>query len=71
MGTGKDISIKDLSQIIAKETGFEGTIKWDRTKPDGTPQKKLNVDRINKLGWHAKISLEEGIRKTIKEYKKI
>ncbi len=71
VGTGKDISIKDLSQIIAKETGFEGTIKWDRTKPDGTPQKKLNVDRINKLGWHAKISLEEGIRKTIKEYKKI
>ena len=71
VGTGKDISIKDLSIMIANQTGFKGNIVWDTSKPDGTPRKKLNVDKINQLGWHAQISLEEGIRKTIMEYKKI
>ncbi len=70
VGTGKEISIKSLSEMIANEFGFKGTIKWDKSKPDGTPRKKLNVDKINKLGWHAKIDLKKGIEETIIEYKK-
>ena len=68
IGTGKDISIKELARIIAQETGFKGNILWDQTKPDGTFRKVLDVGRINKLGWKAKISLSDGIRKTIFEY---
>ena len=53
---------------MLKETGFKGNILWDQTKPDGTFRKVLDVGRIDKLGWKAKISLSEGIRKTIFEY---
>ncbi len=68
VGTGKDISIKDLSEKIAKYTGFKGEIIWDSTKPDGTPKKQLNCQRINDLGWSASISLDEGIKETISNY---
>ena len=67
VGTGKDISIFDLANKIAKIINYEGEIIWDKNKPDGTPRKLLNVERINKLGWHSKIDLEEGIRMTIKD----
>ena len=67
VGTGIDISIKDLALSIAKITNYEGDIYWDTSKPDGTPKKLLDVSRINKLGWEYKIKLEEGIRKTISE----
>ena len=70
VGTGKEISIKELAKIIAKETGFKGNILWDQTKPDGTFRKVLDVGRIDELGWKAKISLSEGIKKTIVEYNK-
>ena len=68
VGTGKDISIKDLTEIISKEYAFNGKINWDKSKPDGTPKKVLNIERIRNLGWKPKISLIEGIRMTIKDY---
>ncbi len=71
IGTGKDISIKELSLRIAKETGFMGEIIWDHNKPDGTPKKQLNIEKIKKLGWHPKINLDEGIKSTIELYKKL
>ena len=69
VGTGKDISIKELTEIISKEYGFNGKINWDRSKPDGTPKKKLNIERIRNLGWEPKIGLIEGIKMTIKDFK--
>ena len=65
VGTGKDISIKELALKIAKFTDFKGRISWDITKPDGTPKKQLDINAISSLGWKPKISLDEGIRKTI------
>ena len=69
IGTGKEISIKELAYKIAKLTDFNGDILWDNSKPDGTPQKRLDVQRINNLGWTYKITLDDGIRKTIENYK--
>ena len=68
VGTGNDISIKDLAILIAAKIGFKGKIIWDKSKQDGTPRKLLDVTRINKLGWNASISLERGIEETIKSY---
>ena len=65
IGTGTDISIKDLASKIAFLTNFKGEILWDKSKPNGTPKKLLDVSRINKLGWKAKINLDDGIKKTI------
>ncbi len=62
IGTGKDLTIKLLSEIIQKITGFEGEVIWDTSKPDGTPRKLLDVSKLNSLGWKAKIELEEGIK---------
>ena len=64
IGTGHDLSIKDLALLIQKITGHQGDIDWDSSKPDGTPRKLMDVSRINKLGWKARIGLEEGIKKT-------
>ena len=69
VGTGKDISIKELASKISEKIGFKGNIIWDKTKPDGTPKKLLNVDKLKKMGWEPLISLDEGINKTIKEYR--
>ena len=54
VGTGIDISIKELAHLAAEVVGFNGQIEWDRSKPDGTPQKLLDVSRINNIGWQAK-----------------
>ena len=70
VGTGSDIKIKDLAFLIAQKIGYEGEIIWDTSKPDGTPRKLLDVSKINKLGWFAKTTLEEGIKVTINSYKK-
>ena len=70
VGTGIDISIKDLSKKIAKVVNYEGEIIWDHSKPDGTPKKQLNINKIKSLGWEPKISLDEGIKKTIEEITK-
>ena len=68
IGTGKDISILELANMIKEEVGFNGIIKFDTTKPDGTPRKLLDVSKINALGWTAKTPLREGIQKTIQWY---
>ena len=70
VGTGKDISIKELALKISKKVGYEGKIIWDTSKPDGTPKKLLNVDKLINMGWEPLISLEEGINRTIKEFNK-
>lgn len=64
IGTGEDLSIAELAEIIKNIVGFEGEIKYDSSKPDGTPRKLLDVSRIHNLGWKHKTSLEEGIKKT-------
>ena len=69
IGTGVDISIKDLAQKIAEVSGFKGEIHWDTSKPDGTPRKVLEVSRIKQLGWSPRVTLEEGIASTIRWYK--
>jgi len=61
IGTGKDISIKELAELIKKITGFDGNIVYDPSKPDGTPRKLLDVSKMNNLGWQARTSLEKGI----------
>ncbi len=68
IGFGKDISIKDLSELISNEIGFEGEIFWDLSKPDGTPQKLLDISRAHKLGWSPSINIKDGIKKTIEIY---
>lgn len=64
VGTGKDCTIKELAETIAKVVGFDGQICFDTSKPDGTPQKLLDISRITALGWTARISLEEGLKQT-------
>ena len=68
VGTGKDLSILDLATKIKDIVGFSGEIKWDTSKPDGTPKKLLDVSKINNLGWRAKTSLSEGIKRTYSWY---
>jgi len=68
IGTGEDITIGELSQKVAETVGFKGEIQWHTTKPDGTPQKLLNVSRLHHLGWRHKTSLEEGLRLTYEEF---
>ena len=65
IGIGEDLSISELAQMISRLSGFSGGIEWDRSKPDGTPRKVLDVSRIRRLGWEPKISLESGISSTI------
>jgi GDP-L-fucose synthase len=69
VGTGEDISILDLANLIKRIVGFEGVIKTDITLPDGTPRKLLDVSRLSNLGWKAETTLEEGIRRTYEELK--
>jgi GDP-L-fucose synthase len=64
VGWEKDVSIRELSEIICEITGFAGKLRFDQTKPDGTPQKMLSTAKLRKLGWEPKIGLREGIRRT-------
>lgn len=68
VGTGEDVSIRELAELIARIVGFQGELVFDTSKPDGTPRKLLDVSRLHALGWRAKISLEEGIRSTYEWY---
>lgn len=68
VGVGQDVTIAELADVIAGVTGFRGQIVWDTSKPDGTPQKLLDVSRLTELGWSSSISLEEGIRETYDWY---
>lgn len=69
VGTGTDVTIKELAQTISNVVGFTGEIMWDKSKPNGTPRKILNIDRIKELGWAPKISLRQGIASTYAWYK--
>ena len=69
IGSGEDLSIKELASTVARAAGFTGQIQWDSSKPDGTPRKVLDVSRIKALGWKPTITLEEGIASTIAWYK--
>ncbi len=68
IGTGEDVTIAELAKLIKKIIGYNGEIKFDTTKPDGTPRKCMDVSKINSLGWRAEISLEEGIAKVYQWY---
>ena len=68
VGSGIDITIKDLAIMIADLVGYRGEIRWDSRKPDGTPRKMLDVSRLTSLGWNNKISLREGMQMTIKQF---
>lgn len=64
VGTGRDVTIRELTEIVAKETGYRGRVEWDASMPDGTPRKLLDVSRMSALGWSAGIGLREGIAAT-------
>ena len=70
VGTGTDLSILELAQLVARIVGYTGSIQKDISKPDGTPRKLMDVSKINAMGWKARISLEEGIRMVYGEYQK-
>jgi GDP-L-fucose synthase len=65
VGTGVDLSIRELAEAVAAATGFRGAITWDPSKPDGTPKKQLDVSRLTALGWRARIPLAEGLASTV------
>ena len=67
-GTGKELSIKQLAELVAEVIGYQGEILWDTTKPNGTPRKLLDVGKAEKLGWHYKTELEEGIRLSYEDF---
>lgn len=69
IGTGQDLTIKELADKVAAVAGFVGEIEWDRSKPDGTPRKVLDVAKVKTLGWEPTITLDEGIASTISWYK--
>ena len=69
VGTGVDLSIRELAQAVAAATGFAGEINWDSSKPDGTPRKQLDVSRLAALGWRAHIPLAEGLASTVAEFR--
>ncbi len=69
VGTGKDITIKKLAEMVARICEFHGDISWDKTKPDGTPKKQLNINKIISLGWEPKIKLEDGVRNAIDDFR--
>ena len=68
IGTGEDLTIKELAELISRLAGFQGVIEWDSSKPDGTPRKVLDVTKAKSLGWSPEISLEDGIASTIEWY---
>ena len=69
IGTGKELTIRRLSELVAEAVGFEGTIEFDSTKPDGTPRKLIDVTKLHSLGWTHKVEIEEGVRKLYEWYR--
>ncbi|MFY9304143.1 MAG: GDP-L-fucose synthase [Rhodoluna sp.] len=70
VGTGQDLSIRQIAELVAKAVGYEGETQWDQTKPDGTPRKVLDISRIESMGWAPKVALEDGIRLAVADFKK-
>ena len=69
VGTGNELTIRELSEIIVKTVGFEGEVAFDVTKPDGTPRKLIDVDKLHRLGWTHKVEIEDGVRKLYEWYR--
>jgi len=69
VGTGRDVTIREIAETIADVVGFTGSTEWDTTKPDGTPQKLLDVSKLAQAGWTARIDLEAGLRSTVQWYR--
>ena len=69
VSTGVDLAIRELAKAVAPATGFQGEIRWDATKPDGTPKKPLDVCRLADLGWRARIPLAQGLRSTLAQFR--
>ena len=69
IGTGKELTIRELSELVVKAVGFEGTVEFDASKPDGTMRKLIDVSKLHSLGWHHKIEIEEGVQKLFNWYK--
>ena len=69
VGTGKELSIRELAEKVVAEVGFKGELRWDATKPDGTPRKLTDVTKLHNLGWHHKIEIDEGVHKLYEWYK--
>jgi GDP-L-fucose synthase len=69
VGWGRDLSIRELAETVRDATGFKGEIRWDATKPDGTPRKLLDTSRLTALGWTPRIGLAEGIRRTVADFR--
>jgi GDP-L-fucose synthase len=68
VGTGEDLTVRELARLVQQVVGHEGEIRWDETKPDGTPRKLLDVSRLRNLGWRPQIPLEQGVRSTYEWY---
>ena len=68
VGTGKEITIRQLSELVVKTVGFEGEVIFDDTKPDGTPRKLIDVEKLHRLGWTHKVEIEEGVKKLFEWY---
>ena len=64
IGTGEDVTIRELAEIVSRVLGYTGSLVFDTSKPDGTPRKLMDVSKLHSLGWHHTTSLEEGIRRT-------
>lgn len=69
MGTGKELTIRELSQLVAKAVDFKGVVEFDATKPDGTPRKLIDVSKLHSLGWHHKVEIDEGVRRLFDWYR--
>ena len=69
VGTGKELTIRQLSELVVKAVGFEGEVEFDASKPDGTMRKMIDVSKLHRLGWHHKIEIEEGVQKLFDWYK--
>jgi GDP-L-fucose synthase len=68
VGTGKELTIKALANLVKDIVGFEGEIIWDTTKPNGTPRKLIDVSKLHSLGWHHKVEIEDGVKKLYEWY---
>jgi GDP-L-fucose synthase len=68
VGSGQDIHIADLAQVVQEVVGYEGEVSWDTAMPDGTPRKLLDTSRLTRLGWKPRFSLREGIKSTYEWY---
>lgn len=68
VGSGKEVSIKELAEMVKEVVGFEGELVWDRSKPDGTPRKLMDSSKLAGMGWEPKISLRDGLEETYKWY---